>query len=387
VRINMDESSVKLDPVRNIPGMVALPKTELKRKAAALVRPASLSLRRAAITLIAFVCDDESTQALLPQVIVGNKRLLPKNVAALHRDRRDNIYVLSRKSGWNNVELQCEIMRLLGKHLAPLHSSHWFLLSMDAFSAHLAPRVADAAHRAGLLLHEIPASLTSLLQPLDTHVFAALKHALWEANQQRLLASSTGEYSARDFVEMVCRVVRKELCHSRPQAFASCGFSPRQQGLTDRVLAALERTDFPDIDCNLPTLDDLTAIWPARMQIPIIALFRRFTQQPASVRERTDVLPATEETVPNPASPPLRHRLRSSSSRLKLEADKPGTHCGSSEAAEPAVPALPCPTIATASASAMPPPRRLPIGRPLQPRRLRCHRQPPEAAGSSKTLG
>ena len=78
VRMNMDESSIKLDPVRNVRGMVAISKRDVKRKAAMLVRPASLSLRRAAITLIAFLSDDEFTQSLLPQVIVGNKKLLPK---------------------------------------------------------------------------------------------------------------------------------------------------------------------------------------------------------------------------------------------------------------------------------------------------------------------
>ena len=46
---------------------------------------ASLSARRMAPTLVASVCDDTEIQALLPQVIVGNERVLAKGEA--HRPK------------------------------------------------------------------------------------------------------------------------------------------------------------------------------------------------------------------------------------------------------------------------------------------------------------
>ena len=99
VRINMDESPLKFDQVRRTKGLFAMPKAELKRKRETFVRPASLALRRSAITLIAFVCDDAATQKLLPQLVVGNRQMLSRSIAAKYRLRADSVYVLSRPSG------------------------------------------------------------------------------------------------------------------------------------------------------------------------------------------------------------------------------------------------------------------------------------------------
>ena len=62
----MDETSVRLDPVRSIRGAVALEGNETRRDAAFCVRSAPLGLRRAAFTLVAFIADTEEVQKLLP---------------------------------------------------------------------------------------------------------------------------------------------------------------------------------------------------------------------------------------------------------------------------------------------------------------------------------
>ena len=164
VRINMDESPIKFDQVRQLKGLIAVPKQELKRKAETIQRKASLAMRRSVITLVAFTCDDDVIQKILPQVIVGSHRLLPRRVAALHRSRQ------SRNSGWSDSKLHCDISKLLGRLLCPMAASHWFVMSLDAHAAHIAPCVFEAACRAGVSLMVIPASMTHILQPLDTHI-------------------------------------------------------------------------------------------------------------------------------------------------------------------------------------------------------------------------
>ena len=156
-------------------------------------------MRRSVNTLIAVVCDDAATQKLLPQLVVGNRRLLPRNIAAKYRVRTDSVYVLSRSSGWNNAKLQCEILKMLGKLLAPMQKTHWFVLVLDAHASHIAPSVFRRAHRSGLSMMVVPASMTHLLQPLDTHIFAVLKYELWKACQTLMFESETGEFDLGNF--------------------------------------------------------------------------------------------------------------------------------------------------------------------------------------------
>ena len=47
--------------------------------------------------------------------------------------------MLSRESGWNISKLQCEILKLLGQLLSSLSPTHWFVMSLDAHGAHIAP--------------------------------------------------------------------------------------------------------------------------------------------------------------------------------------------------------------------------------------------------------
>ena len=367
VRINMDETPIKMDPVRKCKGLIAVPKAELKRKSASMVRPASLALRRSVITLVAFVCDDDAVQKQLPQIIVGNHRLLPKKAAALHRTRQDSVYVLSRKSGWNNAKLQCEIMRLLGRLLAPMQALHWFILSLDAHSCHIAPCVFEAAHRAGVSLMVLPASMTDLLQPLDTHVFCRLKFELWRESQALLLASDRGEFDAIAFLEMACRVVGVVFGQSHRGAFESCGFSDTRLGRGDRVLTALEWTGWPVVGSELPTLAELQHLWPERREIPIVSLFRglltkeNHTGEPCAAHLPTDLEPC-------PPSPPLALRLRSASKLKKatppapVEASAVPGSIPDSPAAPAPVPCRPMDATPTTTQSFH---RRLPVGRPL----------------------
>ena len=89
----MDETSVRLDPVRNIHGAVALTADETRHDAASLVRSAPLRLRRSAFTLVAFVADNDEVQSLLPRVILASSRVLPHRVTQLpHCMRRKNIW-------------------------------------------------------------------------------------------------------------------------------------------------------------------------------------------------------------------------------------------------------------------------------------------------------
>ena len=369
----MDESPIKLFQDRQLPGLIAVPKQELKKKAETLLRKASLGLRRSVITLIAFVCDCDEVQKMLPQVIVGNRRLLPRWLARLHKKRGDSVYVLSRDSGWNDAKLMSELLKLLGKLLEPYSKTHSFILIVDAHGAHIAPSVFEAAARAGLFLMILPASMTHILQPLDTHVFSVLKIMLWKAMQASALTSSSGEFDLVKFMEVACDTIAEVMSHANPHAFASCGFSEKQQGVSNRVLNALEWVAVPEVGADVPTLQELQLLWPQGKEIPIMSVFRTVLQ----IGHSSACLPSHVVVEPcaqaSPPTPPLRLRLRSAS-RLGL------TNPESEEARPPEVlsfvpagPSEPCrEEMVTAQPTQM---RRVPVpvGRPLLPRRARSH--------------
>ena len=199
-----------------------------------------LGLRPSALTLVAFIADNDEAQALLPQVILGSSRVLPQRVAAQHIRRDDNIFVVSGKTAWLSARVLCRILRLVGVALRAVQERFWLLLSMDVCPVHLSLAVAAAARRAGFCLHYIPASMTSSLQPLDTHVFAQLKLRLSQAHHDLLLQSRSGTVKIDEFVSLVCCMTRRLFTHAWPVAFQHCGFSAAQCGLGASLLRALE---------------------------------------------------------------------------------------------------------------------------------------------------
>ena len=68
--------------------------------------------------------------------------------------------------------------------------------------------------------------------------FSNLKLELWRGAQRLGLESDSGDFDIDKFMQMACDVIGSVMSKAFPQAFASCGFSTKQQGLAERVLNA-----------------------------------------------------------------------------------------------------------------------------------------------------
>ena len=319
-------------------------------------------LRRSALTLVAFIADNDEAQGLLPQVILGSRRVLPQRVAAQHIRREDNIFVVSGKTAWLSARVLCRILRLVGVALRGVQERFWVLLSMDVCPVHLAPAVAAAARRAGFCLHYIPASMTSSLQPLDTHVFAQFKLRLPQAYHDMLLQSPSGTLNIDEFVTPVCCMTRSVFTHAWPVAFQHCGFSAGQSGLGASVLRALDFDAVPHVADTLPNLAQLQSVWKRGCHIPIAELFahalpRALRTDPSAHAERTRRPPSLSPPRP------LRLRLRSASRATHLSDSRGPAAC----AAAPSHPGTR--HLATDTCPPVPAPprplRRLPVGHRL----------------------
>jgi len=85
------------------------------------------------------------------------------------------------------------------------------VLVLDAASQHLAADIIAHAARLHFILMLVPARLTWLLQPLDTHVFAPLKRALQTAQQAARAVRAEGILGPLDWVEHLDASVRQVL--------------------------------------------------------------------------------------------------------------------------------------------------------------------------------
>ena len=133
------------------------------------------------------------------------------------------------------------IIRLLGGTLRANAPGVLPILSMDTVRVHLHDRVILECANWGIRVVVVPARMTWLLQPLDTHVFAQLKRVVRDAYQARLGSEGARALSTASWVAVVTNTV---YCFLRREnwarAFAHNGFGSIQQELSQRVLSALD---------------------------------------------------------------------------------------------------------------------------------------------------
>lgn len=234
----------------------------------------SLGMRRAAATLIAFVCDDDAVQARLPQIIVASKHLV--NAADFDEVARQcdgNVLMVRRDSAWVTASFMVEVVKVVARCLdAELMTRH-VILHLDTCPAHTRPEVIKACSAVGLHVHFVPALTTAWLQPLDVLVFAKLKSWACREIEVQRVASETGLLTKMQVLDVYRRAVSAILHQGGwAKAFDLCGLRG-QQGLSRRLLARLRLSENPVVDNAVPSLSDLAATFPAGAAIPIDELF------------------------------------------------------------------------------------------------------------------
>ena len=267
IRLNLDETAVSLYQSGG-KGNVFL------ERGMAPVQHAPLSVRRKYLTYVAVVCDDPCIQPLLPQVLIANERTVPAaRLAALRSSLPPNVYLLRRRSAWNNATLCAQIIRMIGKALAPYAATHQGILYLDCAKIHVGPGIFYAANDSGLWASLVPPQETYLIQPLDAQVFGLFKLCLQKSAQDEQIRSPSGEFDIGGLVSAVCTAIRTILQGREwSSAFVSCGFGHRQSGLSDRVKRALEVTDTPEVGVARPSLGVLRVCFPKRSLIPTRAV-------------------------------------------------------------------------------------------------------------------
>ena len=309
VHLNMDETSLKFYPAQARQGAIATLPGQKLSDMGCLPGQANLSLRRRAVTLVAFIADDCEVQRVLPQVIVGSAVNIPPRWAALQQRRPGCVYVVRQAHGWLNARGLKNIFKLLGACLRPLAESRFFILSMDAAPVHMTASAARAAHRAGVMPHLLPARTTSLMQPLDLLVFARLKRCISQDYETACIKSERATLPLSSTLDIFSKVTDDVLTGGDHQkAFAKCGLGNRQQDVGRTLLRHLNVDAVTTISSALPSLEQLQTVYAARKSIPVIALFSPWLSRSAKKKMRRPESEASEMDKPDV---PLRQRLRS----------------------------------------------------------------------------
>ena len=257
----MDESSICLHQGDG-KGTIVL---DRKRHREEAVQRVSRKTRRRRMTLVAFICDREDIQLALPQVLIMNEATCPlRMLRPLRAAVSPNILIVRQKSAWNNEHLCAEIIRQLGKSIAPFNHLYQPVLLMDAAKMHTSRRAVLACRAMNIWPLLIPAGLTWLLQPLDTHGFSQFKHVLAKLYQAARVSSTSQELDLQEFLGCVNEAVNSVLCgHGWSQAFERCGFGLRQAQVAKRTFANLG-VEGCEALTTMPSFEEIQACFPRR---------------------------------------------------------------------------------------------------------------------------
>ena len=276
LRINLDETSVCLFQGTGR-GTVFVSK---KRR---LTQHAPRALRRRCMTHVGVVCDDTTLQPHLPQVLIGNwSTFKAGSMAALRARAPPNVVLLRQRSAWSNEAVCAWIVTLIGHALAPYMHAYQPILVMDASTIHTARKVLAACYTACIWVSLVPARLTGVLQPLDTHGFQRYKAHLRRKYLEERIDAVGDILEVGEFLSCVYSAIRSVLQGIRwSRAFDDDGFSAGQGFVAPHILERLEVGGPMTVPHTRPADAVLAHCFPRRATIPTTLLWRPFDPAPA----------------------------------------------------------------------------------------------------------
>jgi hypothetical protein len=286
--INLDETSVCL-----FPG-IAKGTVFVSKRAGAVLKVSSRTKLRTCLTHVSFICNMPHLQPLLPQIIIGNDATFPKKIFdTLKATCPANTYLLRQTSAWNNIDTCVYIVRLLSialrEHMGELQP----ILCLDACRLHFAEKVITACTELGIWPLIIPAKMTGLLQPLDTHVFKRFKGRLKKLYLAARADDPDSDLDIARFLTCLYGAIRQAV-QSREHsiAFNEDGLGGNQAQVSTRIKRRLQ-IDLPiTVPSICPTDEQFKACFPQRAKFSLVAFLKPFFLGPVRPPRALPRIPA-----------------------------------------------------------------------------------------------
>ena len=271
LRINWDDTAVCLFEGGGR-GNVFFAKTEQ-----AVVQNASRAKQRTFLTHVAFICDDPLIQAALPQIVIANTRTIPgRMLAALEATCPPQFRLLTGATAWVTARVCAQIVRWLAAALAQFAADVQPVLLLDARRQHLSNGVFAACSATRIWPLVVPAKMTWLLQPLNTHAFFSYKTRLRICYHAACIASDVGSVDVAGLLQCIYDATRAVLTGGAwAAAFDGNGFGlDGQTRVRARVARALASNGPVVVAPTRPTLGQLRACFPRNVRVNEAVVWR-----------------------------------------------------------------------------------------------------------------
>ena len=270
--INVDETYVQF--YQGVyKGNVAVRTADLPADTPPLQQHATRSELRQGLTHVGVICDSAILQPLLPQILIAPKNVLRVgDLAACRASMPEPIYVVHKKSKWVNTAILVWLMRMIHWSLRHVRSQLHIIIMLDVLAVHFGEDLLRCMDSLSFKYMFIPAKLTWLIQPCDTHCFALYK---------RYLKLVILRYKARHHHDTVPTVLVwftfiadtiVNMMNQRPwaSAFRDNGFGDFQMGTSDYVKRHLSGTVMLPISTQTPSPEILARLFPVhRTNLPL----------------------------------------------------------------------------------------------------------------------
>ena len=186
------------------------------------------------------------------------------------------------------------------------HPEARIVLGMDACRAHTREDVVSHARRCGIQVIFVPAKLTWILQPLDTHVFSQLKRCIRDGLLRRGFASATGRWSCRDAVAVQADAITDVVVNRDwSRVFDRVGLSGSLENLRPAVRDLVRSCDLsprPPTALELQDLLQVSARCSAALLRVLLTVEHRATKPDASSATAPAAAPSAATTTRAAAS-------------------------------------------------------------------------------------
>jgi len=219
-------------------------------------------------SLCAAICDDPDLQCKLPQLRLpstGLDKMFGPHLRAVYDEAVSPVLTWYGSCSWLTQENMEPWLTKLRRCMVNERADAHIILLLDVCPAHTAHRVLRHARQLGIRIVFIPASLTWLLQPLDTHVFVHFKRRIRRAVFDALSRDTSGRISHEALVRIHNRVIREVLVQGnfRPRLEAA-GFCGNLATLRAPLAKMLAGMDLVGRAPTVPELAELMSVTPTR---------------------------------------------------------------------------------------------------------------------------
>jgi hypothetical protein len=230
-------------------------------------------------TLIASISDDPDVQAVLPQILLPRcppEKMPSRRVSETITAAGYPIEAWYGSTGFMSQNIMKHWLTRVSRRIRSHRRDAVVVVIMDTCSVHVSEAVLKHACRLKIAILLVPARLTWLLQPLDTHVFAQLKQKMRRGLVMGRIAAESGALDAATTLRVCTQAVRETLVERDwTSVMQRAGVSSRTTELRLPLATLLESAD---LEPRPPTDEELQEVVNCSAQRA--TLLRRWLVQP-----------------------------------------------------------------------------------------------------------